>query len=85
MILLTCIFLYIIAAAECPPVNLSGIITELRGIQEGITMMFSCDETYMLSGSPISQCLPDGSWSGDIPECIGKQSLLSHIQIFQGL
>ena len=31
---------------------------------------YSCTSGYMLSGNRTRQCQPDGSWSGEMPQCI---------------
>ena len=33
---------------------------------------YTCISGYMLSGNKTRQCQPDGSWSGDMPQCIRK-------------
>lgn len=43
-----------------------------RGFQISSTVFFSCRKGYLLQGSISRTCLPNLTWSGFQPECIGK-------------
>ena len=37
----------------------------------GDTCAFTCNDGYVLQGGPVvEECLADGSWSGENPECV---------------
>lgn len=51
-------------------------------LQISSTVFFSCRKGYLLQGSISRTCLPNLTWSGFQPECIGKYSLLILLQIY---
>ncbi|KAM6965430.1 sushi domain-containing protein 2 [Aplochiton taeniatus] len=42
---------------------------------EGETLSFSCDEGYLLYGSPQRTCLKEGAWSGTQAFCVTENTL----------
>lgn len=48
-------------------------------LQIGSTVFFNCRKGYLLQGSISRTCLPNLTWSGFQPECIGKH-LASHAE-----
>lgn len=51
-------------------------------LQISSTVFFSCRKGYLLQGSISRTCLPNLTWSGFQPECIGKYSLHILLQIY---
>lgn len=60
---------------DCPILGtpVSGMKTGNR-YDFGSTVRFECKEGYMLQGSSIRRCMPNGKWNGTEAKCIGKQS-----------
>lgn len=46
--------------------------------QIGSSVFYSCRKGYLLLGSISRTCLPNLTWSGMPPECIGKEHFLSY-------
>ncbi|OCU02148.1 hypothetical protein XELAEV_18007909mg [Xenopus laevis] len=42
---------------------------------EGSEVTFSCNRGYMISGSLTRTCQPDGTWSGQLSQCVGDNTL----------
>ena len=40
---------------------------------KGLHMTFSCNPSYILSGSASRVCQGNGEWSGHLPTCLRKQ------------
>ena len=45
----------------------------------GTTVVASCDDGYSLVGVTQVFCTESGRWSGDLPKCVGKRLLASHV------
>ncbi len=43
--------------------------------RHGARVMFTCDTGFELQGDDIIQCQADGSWDGNVPDCVGKIKL----------
>ena len=61
-------------AADCglltdPP---NGMVSHPQGTGEGAIAVYTCDDEFMLDGSPSRQCLSSGLWSGVEPTCERK-------------
>ena len=39
---------------------------------EGSTVVYSCDDGFVLCGNQNRTCLPNGVWSGSVPDCISE-------------
>ncbi|CAH1244450.1 FCGBP [Branchiostoma lanceolatum] len=59
------------AAVRCPDLSAphNGMMTGCNSFNH--TVQFVCTEGYMLSGASNITCQADGSWSDDVPKCIG--------------
>lgn len=70
----------VVKITECkPPKDIADgyFVHEKYGVFDGYNvgqrLHYSCNSGYVLSGSPVQQCLDDGSWSPRIqPVCIPK-------------
>lgn len=53
--------------------------------QVSSTVFFSCRKGYLLQGSISRTCMPNLTWSGFQPECIGKSTVtfVSRQRVFQ--
>lgn len=40
----------------------------------------TCAEGFVLNGTAITECTPQGRWNRDIPHCLGKNTLCINIQ-----
>jgi hypothetical protein len=61
-------------AVECsPPANISNGSVHVGRLHVGDQVTFQCQEYYELVGSNISQCQPNRTWSGLLPECVRIQ------------
>ncbi|XP_069789027.1 sushi domain-containing protein 2 isoform X2 [Narcine bancroftii] len=64
------------------PVTSCGILEEPNNGKKkgniylvGFTVNFTCDQGYMLYGSPMHTCLPTGQWSGESVFCVSENIL----------
>ncbi len=57
-----------VCPTRSPPVN--GDVSVSTHNVEGVAS-FSCENGYELSGSSRCTCLATGSWSEEVPVCIG--------------
>ena len=62
-----------ILAVDCgspgTPTNGNAIIISTTF---GTTIMYSCNETYILCGSDSRTCQANATWSGEVPDCISE-------------
>ncbi|CAG5134438.1 unnamed protein product, partial [Candidula unifasciata] len=54
----------------------------------GATVLYSCDTGYIMEGSPIRRCKPDGNWDEPIPSCVAVECPIpriinGHVSSFQ--
>eukprot|EP00116_Pleurobrachia_bachei_P002224 sb/3462486/ len=62
-----------ISAPECPEFEVEGSTEGNWTAEEvGTLVSIECVTNYILVGSANLTCQEDGSWSSDIPECVGK-------------
>ena len=38
----------------------------------GDTVVYSCEDGYLMDGERIARCQRDGEWSNDVPSCEGS-------------
>jgi hypothetical protein len=46
-----------------------GTVTQPEVATVGTTASYKCNPTFVLDGSSVRTCLPDGRWSGREPTC----------------
>lgn len=60
-----------IQGLHCPSVlNIRNGQSFLSKSNLGDVVTYECNENYILLGTAMQQCLPNGTWSGHVPECI---------------
>lgn len=64
------------------PVQSTSWHARVCPLQISSTVFFSCRKGYLLQGSISRTCLPNLTWSGFQPECIGKYNLHILLQIY---
>lgn len=73
-------FLLILKSAKMPAFCNTLVFITTFGFalkQIGSTVFYSCRKGYLLLGSISRTCLPNLTWSGMPPECIGKNHSLT--------
>ena len=68
------IYLYV---DECPLLTSPeyGSIVSVTGNTINDTAVIKCFENFVLMGSAIRQCQPNGYWSGNDTTCVGKLTI----------
>ena len=46
---------------------------------EGSTVVYSCDDGFVLCGDENRTCLSTGVWSGSVPDCISEYT--NHLKL----
>jgi hypothetical protein len=61
------------AAIDCGTLEqpVGGSVTPLSSTLSSVAT-YNCTSGYILSGNRTRQCQPDGTWSGEMPQCIRK-------------
>ena len=49
----------------------NGSVNDIEGTTLGSRVEFFCDDGFRLNGNRFRQCLPNGTWSGNVPTCEG--------------
>ena len=45
------------------------------------TVAYGCNTGYLLNGDRVRRCEQDGSWSGDQPQCSGREKALTRVSM----
>ena len=56
--------------AECPALNVSNGYTSSDSTSMGSAVVITCAQGYTLFGTSPIACLPNMTWSDDVPRCL---------------
>lgn len=88
------LFYWCLAVSDCQPPdripNGNYTATDIVRFSPGVSILYSCDEGYLLVGEALLVCTQEGTWSQPAPFCKGAFSIficifksnLSQIDIF---
>lgn len=49
----------------------------------GALAKYRCERGYKILGDPLVTCEDNGTWKGNVPECVCEYFILNHLQIRQ--
>ena len=70
----------------CLVVDCQGFSTLLNGEVHVVNttyqsrVNFTCDDGYRIVGAGSAVCLANGTWSNEIPQCIGEDEYISYVR-----
>ena len=63
-----------VRACTYPGTAIGGLISDVKFYYKvGSTVSFECTAGLEIQGPRMLECLPSGSWSGSVPECIRRR------------
>ena len=66
----------IVVKCNDPGTPMNGRQIVSKGYVYGGSVTFDCDTNYTLQGKERIICKPDKSWSGSVPQCLGKYNMV---------
>lgn len=77
MLMINAYFVPAVIICDQPPAIRNGKV-EGSDLQWGSSVAYSCFSGYQLSSLGIATCEGNGTWRGEIPQCLRKYKLISY-------